>query len=60
MTARTPVEYRRTLRIAGALVGIATALGACTHTDEVATTASVPTTIACGTRSRFRNQTARS
>ena len=42
MTARTPVEYRRTLRIAGALVGIATALGACTHTDEVATTASVP------------------
>ena len=42
MTASTPAEYRRTLRIAGALVGIATALGACTHTDEVATTASVP------------------
>src|SRR6202789_1293166 len=40
MTVRTPAEYRR--RIAGALLGIATALGACTHTDEVATTASVP------------------
>jgi pilus assembly protein CpaD len=42
MTARTPVEYRRGLRIAGALFGLATALGACTHTDEVATTASIP------------------
>ena len=42
MTASKPVKDRRTLRIAGALVGVATALGACTHTDEVATTASVP------------------
>ena len=42
MTSRTPVEYRRGLLIAGALFGLATALGACTHTDEVATTASVP------------------
>src|SRR5271154_143988 len=42
MAARTPVENRRTLRIAGALIGLATALGACTHTDEVATTAGVP------------------
>ena len=42
MTARKPVEYRRAFRIAGALLGLATALGACTHTDEVATTASVP------------------
>jgi pilus assembly protein CpaD len=42
MTARTPVEYRRGLRIAGALFGLATALGACTHTDEVAATASIP------------------
>ena len=42
MTARTPVETRRSLRIAGALIFLATALGACTHTDEVATTASVP------------------
>jgi pilus assembly protein CpaD len=42
MTARTPVDYRRRLRIAAALFGLATALGACTHTDGVATTASVP------------------
>ena len=42
MTARTPVESRRALRIAGALFGLAIALGACTHTDEVATTASIP------------------
>jgi pilus assembly protein CpaD len=42
MKARTPVEFRRSLRIAGALFGLATALGACTHTDDVATTASVP------------------
>ena len=42
MTARTPVEYRRALLIAGALFGLATALGACTHTDEVAATATIP------------------
>jgi pilus assembly protein CpaD len=42
MTTRTPVEYRRALRMAGALVGLATALGACTHTDDVTTTASLP------------------
>jgi pilus assembly protein CpaD len=42
MTAWTPVEYRRGLRIAGALFGLAAALGACTHTDEVASTASIP------------------
>ncbi|HET7886363.1 MAG TPA: CpaD family pilus assembly protein [Bradyrhizobium sp.] len=42
MTARTPVEYRRALRITGALFGLAAALGACTHTDEVAATASIP------------------
>jgi pilus assembly protein CpaD len=42
MTARTPVECRRAFRIAGALVGLSVALGACTHTEEVVTTASVP------------------
>jgi pilus assembly protein CpaD len=42
MTAKIPVHCKRALRIAGALVGVAVALGACTHTDEVATTASVP------------------
>jgi pilus assembly protein CpaD len=42
MTARIPVDCKRGLRMAGALVGLAIALGACTHTDEVAGTASVP------------------
>src|SRR3979411_3231791 len=41
MTARIPVGRNRTFRIAGALVGLAVVLGACTHTDEVLT-ASVP------------------
>jgi pilus assembly protein CpaD len=41
MTARIPVDRRRAFRMAGALVGLAVVLGACTHTDEV-TTASVP------------------
>ena len=42
MTAKMPVHCKRALRIAGALVGAAVALGACTHTDQVASTASVP------------------
>jgi pilus assembly protein CpaD len=42
MTARTPVENSRAFRIAGALVGLCIALGACTHTEDVVTTASVP------------------
>ena len=42
MTAKIPVDCRRAFRIAGALVGLAIALGACTHTDEVVATASVP------------------
>src|SRR6202167_2276989 len=42
MIARTSVEVRRALRIAGALLALATALGACTHTDEVAATAGRP------------------
>ena len=41
MTANLPVDRKRAFRIAGALVGLAVVLGACTHTDE-ATTASVP------------------
>jgi len=42
MTAQTPVDRKRAaLRTAGALVGLALALGACTHTDD-ALTASVP------------------
>ncbi len=42
MTAKIPVHCKRALRIAGALVGATVVLGACTHTDQVATTASVP------------------
>jgi pilus assembly protein CpaD len=41
MTIKTPVDRWRAFRMAGALVGLAVALGACTHTDEQ-TTASIP------------------
>src|SRR5476649_1705434 len=41
MTAKIPVDRNRAFRMAGALVGLAVLLGACTHTDEVVT-ASVP------------------
>src|SRR5450432_1683784 len=41
MTVKLPVDRQRAFRIAGALVGLAVVLGACTHTDE-AVTASVP------------------
>src|ERR1700686_644678 len=41
MTVKIPVDRNRALRMAGALVGLAVVLGACTHTDEVLT-ASVP------------------
>jgi pilus assembly protein CpaD len=42
MTAHLPVDRHRAFRLGGALLGLAVALGACTHTDQVATTASVP------------------
>ena len=41
MTAILPADRRRAFRIAGALVGLAVVLGACTHADD-GTTASVP------------------
>ena len=41
MTAKIPADRHRAFRIAGALVGLAVALAACTHTDE-AVTASIP------------------
>jgi pilus assembly protein CpaD len=41
MTAKIPADRRRAFRIAGALVGLAVVLGACTHTDD-ALTASFP------------------
>jgi len=42
MTSRTPADRRRGIRVAGALIGIAVALGACKHDDEYAATASIP------------------
>jgi pilus assembly protein CpaD len=41
MTTRPPQNRNGALRVSGALVGVAVALGACTHTDE-AVTASIP------------------
>jgi pilus assembly protein CpaD len=42
MTVRTPADRNRAFRMAGALVGIAVALGACTHTGDEVTTSSIP------------------
>src|SRR3954465_8858784 len=42
LTSRTPADRKRALLLAGALIGVAVALGACQHTQEVVTTASVP------------------
>jgi pilus assembly protein CpaD len=42
MTSRTPVDRNRILRMAGALMGLAVVLGACTHTGDAVTTASIP------------------
>ncbi|WP_291684398.1 CpaD family pilus assembly protein [Bradyrhizobium sp.] len=48
MTTQITLDRKRalriagTLRVAGALVGLAVALGACTHTDEAVTAASYP------------------
>ena len=42
MTVRTPVDRSRAYRMAGALVGLAVALGGCTYTEAVVATASVP------------------
>lgn len=42
MTSRTAAERRRGLMLAAALTGLSVALGACQHTSEEVTTASVP------------------
>ncbi len=42
MTTRPPLDRKGAFRAASALVGVAIALGACTHTDDVVATASVP------------------
>ena len=41
MTTRLPLDRKRAFRLGGALIGIAVALGACKHSDEM-TTASIP------------------
>src|SRR5882757_891569 len=42
LTSRTPADRKRALLLAGALIGVSVALGACQHTGDVVTTASVP------------------
>jgi pilus assembly protein CpaD len=42
MTIRTSLDRSRTLRMAGALVGVAVALGGCMHTGEEVATAGIP------------------
>jgi len=42
MRARISLDVSRAARLAGALVGAATALCACTHTDDLVMTASIP------------------
>jgi len=42
MTVKIPVDRSRAYRMAGALVGLAVALGACTHTEEAVTVAGYP------------------
>ena len=42
MTTKPPVDRNRVFRMAGALVGLAVVLGACTHTGDEVTTASIP------------------
>src|SRR5260370_24246840 len=42
MTTLTLPDRKRTLRLTVALVGLAAALGACTHTGDGATTARIP------------------
>jgi len=42
MTVKIPVDRIRACRMAGALVGLAVALGACTHTEQAVTIADYP------------------
>ena len=42
MTTHQRLNLKRSLRLAGLLFGLATALGACTHTDDHVATASIP------------------
>jgi pilus assembly protein CpaD len=42
MTSTTQIDRKRALRLAGALIGLAVALGGCKHTGDEIATASVP------------------
>jgi pilus assembly protein CpaD len=42
MTLRTFLDRSRSVRLAGLVIGLATALSACTHTDDHVATASIP------------------
>ena len=42
MKSKKPADPRRALCVAGALIGLSVALGACKHTTDVVTTAGVP------------------
>ena len=42
MTSKRPANRKGALRLAGALIGVSVALGACRHNPDVAATASVP------------------
>ncbi len=42
MKSKMPADPRRSLCVAGALIGLSVALGACKHTTDVVTTASAP------------------
>jgi pilus assembly protein CpaD len=42
MTTRIPADRNHAFRLAGALLGLAVVLGACTHTGDQLTTASIP------------------
>ncbi len=42
MIPKMPVNRNRALRMAGTLIGLAVVLGACTHTNDEVTTASIP------------------
>ena len=62
MTIKLPLDRSRAFRLAGALVGLSVALGACKHTGDVAVAdrEHSATIIACGIRSPSRKPTARS
>ena len=42
MKSKMPADSRRTLCLAGALIGLSVALGACKHNTDTVTTASLP------------------